>query len=125
METSVNKPTLKKVLIIQDNQTLLRELAAIMQQASYDVKLASDGEEGWAVFVTHEPDAVISAVRMPNLDGISLLRRIKNKTPDSKVILIASATNTEAEQEAQALGVTAFLYMPIQDSSVLLQLLNS
>ncbi len=101
------------VLVVQDNQTLLAQIAAMLTQKSYVVLTASDGEEGWGIFTEHLPTAVITAVRMPNLDGLSLLKRIKNKTPDTKVILVASPEHTDPQAEALSLGATAYLFLPI------------
>ncbi len=113
-----------KVLVVQDNQELLRELAVMLHTGGFEVLTASDGEEGWAIFVAHNPPAVISAVRMPNLDGVNLLRRIRAKTPDAKVILVTTIVNPDTEQEAHSLGVTAFLPLPIPDPAALLTLIE-
>lgn len=119
------KVEIPKVLVVQDNETLLRDLAALLKGSGCEVLTATDGEEGWAAFVTHEPKAVISAVRMPNLDGVNLLRRIRNKTPDVKVILVANTINPDTEQEVRSLGVTAYLPLPIQDPATLIRLIVS
>ena len=60
---------------------------------------------------------------MPNLDGISLLRRIKTKSPDVKVVLVAGTPNPDAEAEATALGALGILTWPLADVEALLRLL--
>ena len=102
-----------QVLIIATDNTMLVQLTAMLQPIGYDIVTATDGEQGWSVYQDQSPHAVISTVRMPNLDGIGLLRRVRAHAKDLPVVLIATEAIRDSEPEAQALGVTAFVYEPI------------
>ncbi len=115
----------KTVLVVHTDPVLLTQIAEMLRTQLYEVLTATDGEEGWSIFNQHQVEGVISGVRMPNLSGVLLLQRIKNKATEVKVILIANASPSESEQEALASGATAFLYLPIQDASVISRLLES
>ena len=108
----------KKVLVVQTDQAQLAALSQLLQKQGYEIQTATDGEEAWSLFQQQPPGAVVSALRMPNLDGIGLLKRIRahitdtNKTP---VILLSTPGYSDYEADAKTHGATAYLYLPLQD----------
>jgi len=66
-----------KILLVDDDQNLREVVAYILGEAGHEVVLAGGGEEGLQHFTANRPDLVLTDVRMPGLDGIELLRRIR------------------------------------------------
>jgi len=66
-----------KILLVDDDQNLREVVAYILGEAGHEVVLAGGGEEGLQRFTANRPDLVLTDVRMPGLDGIELLRRIR------------------------------------------------
>lgn len=107
----------KKVLLVQSDQAQLTTFSTLLQAQGYEIETATDGEEAWSRFQAQPPGAVVSALRMPNLDGIGLLKRVRARpSDDTPVILLSTPGFSDYETEARAHGVTAYLYLPLQDA---------
>jgi two-component system chemotaxis sensor kinase CheA len=114
----------KKVLLVLSDETLLAALSKLLQTQGYDIQTASDGEDAWSLFQQQPPGAVVSALRMPNLDGIGLLKRIRahvTNTNQTPVILLSTVGFSDYEAEAKAHGANAYLYLPLQDLTELVR----
>ncbi|MHB8624664.1 MAG: response regulator [Aggregatilineales bacterium] len=107
-----------KILLVEDELTILNQLKALLQAAGYEVLTASDGEAGWTIFLQNSPSAVVSALRMPNLDGLALLKRIRNRDQKLPVVLFADVGEggPDTEAEARAMNVSGYVQLPVQDA---------
>ncbi len=110
-----------KVLVVETEPDLLNQVSELLRGAGHEVMTATDGEQGWAVFVQNNLDAVISGLRMPNLDGLGLLRRVRSRSKEIPVVLLAKEIHQDSEPQAESLGVTAFVYIPLQNPADLLR----
>ena len=81
-----------KILLVDDDQNLREVVAYILGEAGHEVALAGGGEEGLRRFTADRPDLVLTDVRMPGLDGIELLRRIR-AAEDSDTVLDGGGSN--------------------------------
>ena len=108
-----------KILLVEDTPATLDQLKQMLAGAGYEVVTASDGESGWTVFVQHAPNAVVTGLRMPNLDGLALLTRIRRQDDKLPVILFADPGEGDegSEAEARAMSVTAYVQLPLHDAS--------
>lgn len=109
-----------KVLIVDDDAELRDTLLDWLTMAGYDVSTAADGHEAleWASWETF--DVVVTDLRMPNLDGLGLLGRLKATDPDVQVIFLSGeatkADTIEALREGRSFD---FLEKPLSDLDVL------
>src|SRR3712207_4014407 len=78
----------KKVLIIDDDASLQTVLEIALQQAGFDVVLAGNGEEGIAQLAAERPDAVVSDLMMPQMDGVQFVREIHEQLQYANIPLI-------------------------------------
>lgn len=76
------------ILIMDDDLALLAVLEYALRNAGYDVVLAPDGLEGLEKFQTLKPSLVLSDVMMPNMDGVEVFRRIKERLQDDGIPII-------------------------------------
>jgi DNA-binding response OmpR family regulator len=76
-----------KILVVDDDAHILRLYKEELQEEGYEVVTASTGEEALAVFDKENPDLVTLDILMPDIDGISLLRRMKEMKPRLPIIM--------------------------------------
>ncbi|HNQ35929.1 MAG TPA: response regulator [bacterium] len=101
----------KKILII-DDEIGPRESLKILFKDNYEVNLAKDGLEGLATMEKEAYDLVILDLKMSGLGGIEVLRQLREARQQTKVIILTGYGSHEIAQEAQRLGVTAYLNKP-------------
>ena len=100
------------VLIAEDELLVRIGIASSVPWAEMNLRLigeAEDGKSAWALYEQFRPDIVITDIRMPGLDGMELLRRIRSGDRECAVIIITNVEHDETLREAQALGITDVL----------------
>jgi DNA-binding NtrC family response regulator len=98
-----------KILLIDDEQSILDLLDVLLRWKGYDVVVAENGREGLKVFRRERPDVVVLDLKMPVMDGLTVLQELRTLDPTKPVIILTGAGTPEAEQQASALGVTEFV----------------
>ncbi|MEM1418634.1 MAG: response regulator, partial [Myxococcota bacterium] len=101
-----------QVLVADDEPNLRRVLSAQLRRDGYDVHAVADGREALTVLGEHHVDVVISDLRMPELDGMGLLRETAAHHPDVPVILITAHGTIDTAVEALKLGAFDFVTKP-------------
>ena len=100
------------MLIVDDDPSTSGLLREIFHQEGYDVSVADRGEEAMRLARARAFDVVLSDVRMPDLDGIELLRRLKPILPDTAVVLITAFGTVEAAIRALQEGAFDYVQKP-------------
>jgi len=95
-----------KVLVIDDEPVVLALLDILLSQKGYDVVLADGGWKGLELYRREHPDVVILDLKMPELDGVTVLKHIRRIDLTQPVIILTGAATLETEQQVRALGVT-------------------
>jgi len=111
-----------KVLFVDDEVDYLDTLVKRMRKRGLDVQGASSGPEALAALERQPPDVVVLDVRMPGMDGIEILREIKNKSPLVEVIMLTGHACLEAAKEGMQLGAFDYLMKPINIDELLYKL---
>jgi two-component system, NtrC family, response regulator HydG len=101
-----------QILVIEDNLTMREGIVQILSRAGHDVRAASGGIEGVELFQQSTPDFVISDLKMEDLDGIAVLRKIRELSPDALVMIITAFGTIEVAVEAMRLGAYDFITKP-------------
>ncbi|MDI6615873.1 MAG: response regulator [Syntrophaceae bacterium] len=104
---------MKKILLIDDEENTLSSLARSLRSNGYDVITASSGEAGLDAFEKESPPVVLTDLRMPGLDGLAVLKRVKNSNPDAEVILITSHGDMDSAIDALRYGASDFVKKPV------------
>jgi signal transduction histidine kinase len=113
-----------RILVVEDSATQAEALRALLEDARYDVTVATSGEAGLAAFEANACDVVISDVIMPGaMDGYELCRRIKEtRRRDIPVVLLASLADPQDVVRALECGADNFLTQPYEPDHLLQRL---
>ncbi|MCL2777798.1 MAG: sigma-54 dependent transcriptional regulator [Polyangiaceae bacterium] len=111
-------PEKKQVLIVDDEPNLRKILAAQLSRDGYDVLLAEDGEQGLALLREHHIDLVVTDLKMPKVDGITLLREALREAPELPVVMITAHGTVDTAVEALKSGAFDYLTKPFDKDEV-------
>ena len=103
-----------RILLIDDEELVREELGGILEDEGYEVITGSDGEEGLRLFRTGNPDMVVTDVRMPRRDGLSVAMTIRQEDPSVPVTVITGHGNESMAIDALRAGVTDFIKKPVR-----------
>jgi len=81
------------ILVIEDDANIQRVLVRLFSAEHYDVKTASDGNQGWEAFANSSPDAVILDLMLPGMSGRELCRAIKGASPETPVVVVSAISD--------------------------------
>ncbi|MFZ5894579.1 MAG: sigma-54-dependent transcriptional regulator [Myxococcota bacterium] len=108
-----------RVLVVDDDAAVAQVLAALLTQAGFDALRAESGEKALALLEQRPVDVIVSDVRMPGLDGMALLQRVREGWPDVPVILLTAHASVSLAVEAMKAGAHDFIEKPFDRESVL------
>src|SRR5215470_6913789 len=111
-------PEKKQVLIVDDEPNLRKILAAQLSRDGYDVLLAEDGEQGLGLLREHHIDLVVTDLKMPKVDGMTLLREALRETPDLPIVMITAHGTVDTAVEALKIGAFDYLTKPFDKDEV-------
>ena len=98
-----------KILVIDDEQGIRELLDALLRRKGYDVVLAESGRKGLELFRRERPDVIVLDLKMPEMDGLTVLRQIRSLNRSQPVIVLTGSRTVEMEQQVRALGVTEYI----------------
>ncbi len=108
------------ILIVDDDNSVRRVLHMQLAEAGYTVVLAASGSEAHRLIVERPPKLVITDLRMPDMDGIELLSRIKQDEVQTTVIMITAFGSIDTAVQAMRLGAYDYITKPIDYEALLL-----
>jgi two-component system response regulator PilR (NtrC family) len=111
----------QSILLVED-ETLLREsLSELLAEEGYEVAQAANGREGNDMLIERPFDLVLTDIRMPEMDGAELLRRVRRIAPQTPVIVVTAFGTVESAVEAMREGAADYLLKPVQFDDVLIR----
>jgi len=102
-----------KILIVEDERTALRSLSVLLEDEGYEVLQAEDGERGLSIALQEEPDLILLDIRLPGMDGIAVLGRLRQGYSDAAVLIITADTTSSNAIKATQLGAFDYITKPI------------
>ncbi|MCM0604566.1 MAG: sigma-54-dependent Fis family transcriptional regulator [Xanthomonadaceae bacterium] len=115
----------KNVLIVDDESSIRQTLTAALQDEGYQVQSAQNGAEALAITEKSGPDLVLLDIWMPGVDGIEVLKRIKELRTDTVVIMMSGHGTIETAVRATKLGAFDFIEKPLSLERLLVLLQNA
>ncbi len=106
------------VLVVDDEGANRYSVSKTLQRVGYVVNEAASGEEALEVMENQHFDVVLTDIRMPGLDGVELLRKIKDQAPDAIVILMTAYASLGTAVEALRLGAHDYLIKPSSSQDI-------
>jgi len=98
-----------KLLVIDDEEGIRNLLDTLLSRKGYAVVLADGGRKGLELLRREHPDVVVLDLKMPEMDGLAVLRQIRRLDPKQPVIILTGSATPGTEQQVQALGVTEYV----------------
>ena len=107
------------ILIIDDEASLRQTTSRILQRAGYEVTSAANAAEGLSFISDHLFDLVYLDIRMPDMSGLDLLKKIHTQQPDLPVILFTAQPDLNSAVEALRSGAADYLLKPLKPQTVI------
>ncbi len=101
-----------KILVIDDDTSLRRVLEYNLEEEGYEVQAASSGEKGLSLMEDFQPNLVITDMKMTGMNGLMVLKIIKERSPDTLVIIITAFGTVDAAVEAMKSGAYDYITKP-------------
>ena len=111
-----------KILIVDDEESIVRLLSMSLRSDGYQTVSAFSGEQGLEVFRAEAPDIVITDIKMPGMDGLELLKRIKEIDPEKEVIIVTGHGDIDPTIAALQYGASDFINKPVRDDALAIAL---
>ncbi len=100
---------MSKILVIDDEEGFRGLLDTLLSRKGYEVVLASNGQKGPELFRRERPDVIVLDLKMPEMNGLTVLQQVRQINSKQPVIILTGAGTAETEQQVRALGVTEFV----------------
>jgi len=104
-----------RILLVDDEEGIRKVLGISLTDMGYTVYTAETGEQALRVFAEIQPPIVLTDIKMPGMDGIELLKRLKRENPDTEVIMITGHGDIDLAIRSLKFEATDFVTKPIND----------
>lgn len=108
-----------RILIVDDEEVVRLSYYRILSEGSDDVVMVNDGAAALELMESRSFDVVLCDLRMPGMDGISVLKSIKARWPQTEVIMITGYASLETAKEAVRMGAHDYLSKPVGPEEVI------
>jgi len=110
-----NKPVRRKILVIDDERDLREAIAELLEKSGYRAICAAGGAEGVRLNEQENPDVIVLDLRMPGMDGIETLRRIRERDSEVSVVILTANGSFDTIREAVGLSASEYLSKPFEN----------
>lgn len=108
-----------KILVVDDDHRIVRTTCDILKIKGYEPIAAYSGEDGVEKVRSDAPDCVLMDIKMPGMNGVEALKRMKEIVPDLPVVLVSAYATDDLAEEAKRAGVYAILSKPLNFPMIL------
>ena len=114
-----------KVLIIDDEEAIRSSLKMIFEYEGYECVLAANADAGLKIAARESPDLIFLDIKMPQMDGMEVLKRLKAEGEEAPVVILSGHGNVKTAVEATKLGAFDFIEKPPESERLTLVARNS
>ena len=104
---------MKNLLVVDDENEICDFLRTFFEDSNFSVKTATSGDHALREIEAEKPQVVLLDIQMPGMDGMTVLKRIKQNFPDVKVIMVTAVETREKIEEAIRLGADNYITKPL------------
>jgi DNA-binding NtrC family response regulator len=108
-----------KILVVDDEESPRTVLKVELLNEGYEVRTAADGDEAVATIQKEEFDLVLLDIKMPRMNGFDVLKIIKEKHPNTRVVMMTSFVDLKSAYESKKLGADDFVTKPYDLAALL------
>jgi len=108
-----------RILIMEDDETIAKGLAMILSDENYSVKVANDGQAALDAVKEEDFNLLIADIRLPDMNGMDVIKQVQRHTPDTKFIVITGFVSTSVAVDAMNTGVIDFLPKPFSEGQII------
>ncbi len=116
---------MKSVLVVDDEQSVRESIKMILEYDKYDVQFANDGQSAINKIAGTPFDVVLLDIKMAGMDGLKVLKTVKEKKPELPIVMISGHGTIETAVEATKLGAFDFLQKPLDRERLLITVRNA
>ncbi len=109
---------MNNILIVDDEQSMRELLSIMLKKEGYDVSTANNGEHALRAVQSEIFDLIITDIRMPSVNGIELLKSVKELSPETVVIVVTAFASTETAVDAMKLGAYDYITKPFKNEEI-------
>ncbi|RNC73350.1 MAG: diguanylate cyclase [Desulfuromonadales bacterium] len=113
-----------RILVVDDDESLRQVMAQVLTNEGYRVTAVASAEDALAVFAETPCDVAIVDMRLPGMGGLDLLKELKERYPDTQVIIVTSYASLESAVEALRAGAYDYLAKPFEDIALISAVVN-
>lgn len=110
---------MKKSILICDDEEGVRESLKLILEKDYELLFAANGDEALAMIKKGPIDIVIMDIKMPRMDGIETMRKLKTIKPDVKILVTSGYKSVETAQEAVTAGAANYIVKPFERAEII------
>jgi len=110
----------RRILIVEDDEIFRRPLQRTLEVAGYEVLAVASGEDAVDVLKGEDVDVALTDKRLPGMDGVELVRRLRAEHPDLAVVVMTAYGTIESAVEAMRLGAAEYLVKPFDAAELLM-----
>ncbi len=112
---------MKRVMIVDDSSTVRQVLQMTLVEAGYDVVEAIDGEDALRQLTGNSVDMLVTDLNMPNLDGIGLIKQVRQNIGNRfmPIIMLTTESQPERRQEGKTAGASGWITKPFKPEQLL------
>lgn len=108
-----------KILIVDDEADFIQSLTDRLEVRKMRAEVAMGGEEALEKVAKDEPEVMVLDLKMPGMDGLEVLQRVKTAYPTTQVIILTGHGSNEARDKAKEMGAYAYLEKPVEMDTLL------
>jgi DNA-binding response OmpR family regulator len=110
---------MQRILLIDDDEFILSTLTAFLVNAGFSVSTTTDGPQGIALYTRVKPAAVILDLGLPSMDGLQVLKQIRERDAHARVVVLTGYPSKAAANAAHAMGAAESLSKPVEPELLL------
>ncbi len=108
-----------KILVIEDDEMMLALLRHILGEGGHEIFPTADGPRGISLYKEHRPDVVLLDLALPTMNGLEVLRMIRDFDPGARIIVVTGYGSDESAEVAFRYGAIDFVQKPFEPSKLM------
>ena len=124
-ESTIEDNRRYRILVVDDEESMREVIGIMLRREGYRVDLAADGAQADQQLLNQDYDLIISDIKMPRMGGMDLLAKVKERTPETVMIMVTAFSSTDEAVEAMKQGAYDYITKPFRNEEIRLVVQNA